>query len=93
MTESDDPFLTPAVIGSALLSAGVGVGLTALSGGFKKADKQDFGSITAPGQATKTSEPVMALSEQAKKNRRLAASSLTREFVPPTLGISALVGA
>lgn len=38
-------------------------------------------------------EPVEQLSEQAKRNRRLAASALTREFAGPTLGIPALLSA
>jgi len=106
MDTSDDPVFTPIFLGAgfsattaaglatAATAASIGIGTTALMGGFKKPDKSRSGFATAaPGQATKTSEPVLALSEQAKRNRRLAASSLTREFTPPTLGISALVGA
>lgn len=90
MDTSDDPFLTPTVIGGALLSAGLGVGVTALTGGFKKPDTPSY--TAQAGQATKTAEPITALSEQAKRNKRLAASSLTKGFAEPTLGTPGLLG-
>lgn len=40
----------------------------------------------------KTARPTEQLSENARKNRRLAASSLTRGFAPPELGSSGLLG-
>ncbi len=89
---SDDPVTMSTIVYPALIAGGIGVGVTALTGGFKKAKSASAASATAPGQATKTAEPVEALSEQATKNRRLAASALTRRFAEPTLGIPALTG-
>lgn len=43
-------------------------------------------------EAKKTAEPTVQLSEQAKRNRRLAASSLTRDWAEPTLGTPGLLG-
>ncbi|MHC4397479.1 MAG: hypothetical protein ACYS1A_17700 [Planctomycetota bacterium] len=43
-----------------------------------------FGAVQA--------SPVTQLSEAAKRNRRLAASMLTKEFAAPTLGTPALLG-
>ena len=40
----------------------------------------------------RTAAPVEQLSEQARKNRRLSASLLTRGFTPPTLGQAGLLG-
>lgn len=79
------PFILPAAaITSGLAATGV------FSGGGKS--RGVLPTATA-GQATKTAESVVALSEQAKRNRRLAASALTKQFVEPTLGIPGLVGA
>lgn len=89
MDTSDDPFLTPEVIGAAFLGTGLAAGVTALSGGFSK---PDMPSYKAAGQAKQTAEPTVALSEQAKRNRRLAASTLTRGFAEPKLGTPGLLG-
>lgn len=79
------PFILPAIaVTSGLATAGV-------FGGVGKAKQAGLTSATA-GQATKTAEPVVTLSEQAKRNRRLAASSLTKQFAEPTLGTPGLLG-
>jgi hypothetical protein len=44
------------------------------------------------GNLKKTAKPVDQVSEQSKRNRRLAASALTRGFAPPTLGQPGLLG-
>jgi hypothetical protein len=43
-------------------------------------------------QAKKTAEALPQDSEVAKKNKRLKASILTRNFAPPTLGKPGLLG-
>jgi hypothetical protein len=61
-------------------------------------ESDDF--LSAPGidapkakpaqTATRTASALPQTSEAAKKNRRLQASLLTREFAPPKLGIPGL---
>ena len=84
MTESDDP-VTLAVVGSAV------VGTVAATGGFGGGPSGGGGRVAA-GQATQTATPEPQRSEQAKRNRRLAASVLTRDFGEPTLSQPALLG-
>jgi len=43
-------------------------------------------------QAKQTAMPVEQLSEQARKNRRLAASMLTRDWSRPKLGYGGMLG-
>ena len=83
MDTSDDP-VSLAIIG------GVAYGATQVGKGGGGGGGQQ---ALPTAQATKTAEPVEQLSEQAKRNRRLAASSLTKQFAEPTLGIPALTGA
>ena len=82
MTESDDP-VTIAVVGASVFGA-VQAGKSRGGGGG--------GGQPTVTQATKTAAPETQLSEQAKRNRRLAASSLTRDFSEPTLSQPALLG-
>ena len=89
MTESDDP-TTIAIV--ALAGAGAAAGVTAA-----KAWSKDGGSdpVAAP-ETTKTTKKTAAalpqLSEAAIQNRKRKASALTRDFAPPTLGKSGLLG-
>lgn len=46
----------------------------------------------ADQQAKRTAEPVEQLSEQAKRNKRLAASLLTKDWGKPKLGTAGLLG-
>lgn len=64
------------------------VGIHGATGGFSERTKRAPG--TQAGQAQRTVEPTVQLSEAAKRNRRLAASSLTRQWAEPTLGIPSL---
>lgn len=103
MDTSDDPIVTPilATLGGTATAAQVtatmamataattasqafGTGRGA-RGGFQIPSKQ-------AEQAKKTAEPVAQLSEQAKKNKRLRASMLTRGWGKPKLGEPGLLG-
>lgn len=95
METTDDP-VTMGYLASTVAISGSVYAMTQAS---KKASKAgggqsisaDMAGVTA-GQPTKTATPTASLSEQAKKNRRLAASALTREFAEPTLGTPSLLG-
>jgi len=80
MTESDDPVTIGLGIGSAFLTKK----LTAGKAG-------EMPSLEA-GVPKKTAEPLSQLSEAAKKNRRLAASFLTKEWSKPKLGAAQMTG-
>ncbi len=43
-------------------------------------------------QAVRTAEPLEQVSEQARKNKRLAASMLTKDWGKPKLGAAGLLG-
>jgi len=72
-----------------LLGAGAGYGASEIFGG--KGGGVDLPSTQA-GNLKKTAEPVEQLSEQAKKNRRKAASMLPRGFEPPKLSTPGMLG-
>ena len=99
MKPSDDP--TGGVITAAIIGAGVREGVKAVSGQtsiFGRKSSSDRSARTAisatdSGMETKTADPVEALSKSAKDRRRREASTLGRQFAPPTLGIPALTGA
>ena len=80
MDTSDDP-VTVGILGLGVYSA-------------VQASKMGDGreSIGAK-QAKTTAEPTVQLSEAAKRNRRLAASSLTKQWTKPKLGTEGLLGA
>ena len=103
MDTSDDPIT--AAVGAIVASEAfvplvvAGTSIASMAMGSKQASKggkaAPMQSTTAiPGmtdtQAVKTAEPVSTLSEQAKRNRRLSASMLTKDFAEPTLSIPAL---
>ena len=91
MDTSDDPIIAGAeTIAPLATIAGVGVGIHGATGGFSKRDKGGSFQRTQAGQAQRTVEPTVQLSEAARRNRRLAASSLTRMWAEPTLGIPSL---
>ena len=81
MTESDDP-VTVAIVGGAIFAG---------SQMSKKASKPDI-PVQAKEQAKKTAVPLEQLSEQAKKNKRLQASMLTKDWAEPKLGFGGLLG-
>lgn len=84
---SDDP--TWGLYEYAMLSAAA-TGTVAATGGFGGRGG-GIGSYKPP-EAKTTAEPTIQLSEQAKRNRRLAASSLTKQWVEPKLGKAGLLG-
>ena len=88
MDTSDDP--TYGLLEYAMLSAAA-TGTIAATGGFGGRGGGGVQAV-APGQAKQTAEPTVQLSEQAKRNRRLAASSLTKQWVEPKLGTPGLLG-
>jgi len=59
----------------------------------RAAEQTESTRLSAEAANKRTATPVLGLSEQAKRNRRLQASQLTREFAPPTLAQPALTGA
>lgn len=69
--------------------AGAGVSIAGAMGAFDRGGGAK--RIGAPEPKT-TVEPTLQLSEAARRNRRLAASSLTRKWAEPTLGIPGLLG-
>lgn len=83
MDTSDDP-VTVAMVGGAVF------GVVQAS---KTSRPSGSGATPKAGQEIKTAEPVETLSEQAKKNRRQAASVLASRFGKPILGIPGLMGA
>lgn len=89
MDKTDDPVTMTAIMPYATVAA-AGVGIAGAVGAFDRGG----GGIraVAPEQKT-TAEPTAQLSEQAKRNRRLAASALTRGWKEPTLGTPGLLGA
>ena len=85
-----------------LILGAAGAGAAAAEQSRKAASKSAAASreATAEGKRLadeaankKTAGSVTGLSEQAKRSRRVQASSLTREFAPPTLAVPALTGA
>ncbi len=72
--------------------AGAVVGTVSATGGFGGGPSGGGGQSITAGQATKTAIAEPQRSEQAKRNRRLAASALTRNFEEPKLGIPGLTG-
>lgn len=79
-----------AITGAGLATgAALGLGITAAVMGSRTGGGFKAGAVERAGV---TAEPVAQLSEQARRNRRLAASTLTREFAEPRLGIPALLG-
>ena len=106
METSDDPtggLITAKLIAPIIIGAAVSEGVKSASGqpsifgkGHHADDARSAGiaSALSPSQEkrTATAAPGSSLSEQAKKNRRLQASSLTRDFAPPTLGVPGLTG-
>lgn len=79
METSDDP-VTLAIVGASVYTA-------------TQAGRGGGGGGIAPQEAKTTAEPTVQLSEQAKRNRRLAASTLTKGFAEPTLSTPGLLGA
>lgn len=69
--------------------AAAGVGIAGAMGAF---DRGGGAKPAGVPERKVTAEPTLQLSEAAKKKRRLDASSLTRDFGEPTLGIPALLG-
>ena len=88
MDTSDDP--TYGLYEYAMLSAAA-TGTVAATGGFGGGGGGGSTRTVIP-EAKKTAEPTVQLSEQAKRNRRLAASSLTRQWAEPKLGTPGLLG-
>ena len=84
MAETDDP-VTVAIV------AGAGVAGAAASGAFSKGDKPKMPSANA-GNPKRTAQATEQLSDQDKKNRALAASLVTKNWSPPTLGKPGLLG-
>lgn len=91
METSDDPVTMAALAPYATVTAAA-VGIHAATGGFGGGGGGKY-LAGAPGQAQRTAEPTVQLSEAAKRNRRLAASTLTKGFAEPTLGVPGLLGA
>lgn len=93
MEGSDDPVTMAALVPLATV-AGAGVGIAGAMGAFDRGNGGGggIGSAVAGTQAKTTAEPTLQLSEQARRNRRLAASALTRKFAEPTLGTPGLLG-
>lgn len=89
MDTSDDPVTMTSLMPYATVAAAA-TGIVAATGGF---GGRGGGAkrIGAP-EAKTTAEPTVQLSEQAKRNRRLAASALTKDWAEPTLGTPALLG-
>lgn len=84
METSDDPTTITAIATVAAAGAGIHAATQGGGGGGQR--------VAQAGQPKQTAEPTTQLSEQAKRNRRLAASSLTRQFAEPTLGTPGLLG-
>ena len=86
METTDDFMITPLLIGGSLL------GGMAASGAFSKGST-DMPKMEAE-QAVKTAEkaPGAGLSEREKKNRRLQASMLTKDWGQPNIGKAGLMG-
>lgn len=98
METSDDP-ATMAIVGPIVVGAVVGEGVKAASGQTSLFGKKGGGSqrtIVSPAvqkeQAKATAEPTERLSEAQKRNRRLQANALTRQFSEPLLGKPGLTG-
>ena len=81
-------------LASAILPVLFGVGASVAADKIFGGDEGfEAPSSSATAQPEKvTAERVDSGSETEKRNRRLRASSLTREFAPPKLGIPALTG-
>lgn len=70
-----------------------GLAGAAAGGAFSGNKSSPAENLSKPAEnVKKTAEPVEQLTEQAKKNRRLAASSLTQGLSKPTLGTPGLLG-
>lgn len=69
-----------------------GVGLDKFLGLDSKSDASNPLSTAEPDNLKRTAEPTTQLSEEARKNRKLRASSLTAGFAPPKLGQTGLLG-
>ena len=78
-----------AVTGAGLAAAGVAA--AGAAGAFSKTGSKIPGARRAK-QAVKTAKPVEQISEQARKNKRMAASFLTRGFAEPKLSQAGLLG-
>ncbi len=100
MTESDDPVTIGLFFGASGASAAA-VGTSVIVGGSVAVGGIAAGALkkspppapVAAENVTKTAQPVpQQLSEQARKNRRLAASFLTKGFQQPKLGQPGLLG-
>ncbi len=98
---SDEPTTTTLLILGAI-GAGAAVSEHQRKSASRKASKQQSRQAESAFEAKrladeaankKTATAESGLSEQAKRTRRLQASSLTREFAPPTLAGPALTGA
>ncbi len=83
MDTSDDP--------ATLLLVGGAVAGGMAAGGMFGGKDVDMPTATAE-QATRTAEPVKQLSSAAKRNKRLAASMLTKDWGTPNISDAGLIG-
>ncbi len=92
MDTSDDPIIAAATVLAPIATvAGAGVGIAGALGAFDRGGGMKAQQAQA-GQPRQTAESTVQLSEQAKRNRRLTASALTRRWAEPTLGTPGLLG-
>ena len=101
MNESDEPTTTTLLVLGAI-GAGAATAEHSRKSASRSASKSQNRSAESATRARQdalaaanktTATPVAGLSEQAKKNRRISASTLGRQFAPPTLAQPGLTGA